>query len=333
MTISPLRKILLFVLVLLAGAWFLFRPAMAPANVGKLTLALPSQMNAAPVIVAHAQGLFKKNGIEVINQPFLLGKDALKSMIDGNADLAVVSDTSFMLAYQSGQDVAVVANLSESRRSLAVVVQADQGIERIPDLKNKSLALVKGTNFMYFLDSLLNVNGMSSESVNQINMGMQEGIAAFKEKKVDALVVFEPFLAQLQAEMGKNMKVFYGEDVYAFRFYLVGKPSYIDAHPQQVRAVLLALNEANKVIIAKPALAREQVGKVVKAGEEIMARVFDPQDFVLELDQAMLLALDDQTRWAMKHGLVPKGTMPNYLKAIKYKNLEAVDAGAVKFAH
>jgi NitT/TauT family transport system substrate-binding protein len=87
------------------------------------------------------------------------------------------------------------------------------------------------------------------------------------------------------------------------------------------------------VIIAKPALAREQVGKVVKAGEEIMARVFDPQDFVLELDQAMLLALDDQTRWAMKHGLVPKGAVPNYLKAIKYKNLEAVDAGAVKFAH
>jgi NitT/TauT family transport system substrate-binding protein len=335
MATSSLRKILLLLALLafLAGGWFFFRQAMPPANVGKLTLALPSQMNSASVIVAHAQGLFKKNGIEVINQPFLLGKDALKSMIEGNADLAVVSDTSFMLAYQGGQDLSVVANLSESRRSLAVVVQADRGIERIPDLKNTSLALVKGTNLMYFVDSLLNVNGVASESVNQVNMGMQEGIAAFKEKKVDALVIFEPFLAQLQAEMGKSMKVFYGEDVYAFRFYLVGRPSYIDAHPQQVQAVLRALEAANKAIVAQPTLARQQVGKVVKASEEIMARVFDPQDFVLEFDQAMLLSLDDQTRWAMKHGLVPKGAVPNYLKAMKYKNLEAVDVGAVKFAH
>ena len=42
-----------------------------------------------------------------------------------------------------------------------------------------------------------------------------------------------------------------------------------------------------------------------------MRQLFDPQDYVISLDQALLLALEDQTRWAMKKGLTPNGPMPN----------------------
>lgn len=319
--------------IVVSGGWFLMRPAPPPAMVGKLTLALPTQINSAPAIIAHAQGWFRKTGIEVIDQPFLLGKDALNSVLEGKADLAVVADTPFMFALLNGKDVAVLARISESRRSLAVVAQSDRGIERVADLKNKTVGLTKGTNLTYFLEALLSVNGIPIESITQADMGIKDEIKAFKEKRVDAIVLFQPFLAQLEADMGQKLKVFYGEDVYAFRFLLVGKPAYIDSHPQEIGRVLRALDEANQSIRANPVLARQQVGKVVNVSDAIMSQLFDPQDFLLELDQAMLLALDDQTRWAMKRGLVPAGPVPNYLHAIKYKNLEAVLPAAVKFAH
>jgi NitT/TauT family transport system substrate-binding protein len=64
-----------------------------------------------------------------------------------------------------------------------------------------------------------------------------------------------------------------------------------------------------------------------------MAEMFDPEDYTVSLDQAMLLALDDQTRWAMQKGLVRTRPMPNYLHAMKYQNLETVLPSAVTIVH
>lgn len=83
-------------LALAFAAWSYLRPTAPVEPIAKVTIAVPTQLNGAPMIVASAQGLFKKTGIEVVSQPFLLGKDALKSMPEGQADLAVVADTPFM---------------------------------------------------------------------------------------------------------------------------------------------------------------------------------------------------------------------------------------------
>jgi ABC-type nitrate/sulfonate/bicarbonate transport system substrate-binding protein len=326
--------LILTALVAAATTILLLRQSAPPlAPLSKVVLALPTQINSAPAIVAMAQGLFKKAGVEVINQPFLLGKEALKSVLDGKADLAVVADTPFMFAVLGGKDIAMIAGISQARRALAVVTRNDRGITGIKDLLGKSVAVTKGTNLPYFFDAMLQVHGMVSTSVNQLDFKVDEGIAAFKTGKVDALVVFQPFLAQLEASMGDQIKVFYGEDVYAFRFLLVGKPAYIDSHPEEIQRILKALLAANQSIRADPSVARHAVGEVIKVSDVVMAKLFDPEDYVLSLDQAMLLALDDQTRWAMQQGLVKTTAVPNYLNFIRHTALDSVMPGAVKIVH
>lgn len=322
----------LILVALLGAATFLIYRQTAPplAPVSKVVLALPTQINSAPAIVAMEQGLFKTNGVEVVNQPFLLGKDALKSVLDGKANLAVVADTPFMFAALGGKDIAMIAGISQSRRALAIVTRNDRGISSIKDLQAKTVGVTKGTNLLYFLDAMLQVHGMASTSVNQLDLKVDDGIAAFKEGKADALVVFQPYLAQLEASMGDQIKVFYGEDVYAFRFLLVGKPTYIDSHQEEIQRILKALLAANQSIRADPLAARQAVGKAVKVGDAMMAKLFDPEDYILSLDQAMLLALDDQSRWAMQQGLVKTTAVPNYLSFMRHKALDAVMPGAVK---
>jgi NitT/TauT family transport system substrate-binding protein len=285
------------------------------------------------VHVASGHGLFLKAGVEVINQPFELGKDALKSMLDGKADLAVVADTAFLFALHDGADVALLAGISQGRRALAIVAHHDRGINQIQDLRGKSVGVIMGTNQTYFLDAMLQVQGVSSNQVKLVDLRTDAAISAFKEGQIDATVMYQPFLARLEAEMGDRIKVFRGEDVYAFRFMLVGKPSYIDGHPEEVRRVLIGLIAANQAILDNPVEARRTVGHAAKIDDATMAKLFEPEDYAVSLDQAILLTLDDQTRWAMKKGLVPPGPMPNYLNAMKYQHLEAVLPTAVTIVH
>ncbi|MFZ3285673.1 MAG: NrtA/SsuA/CpmA family ABC transporter substrate-binding protein, partial [Telluria sp.] len=293
-------------------------------------LALPVQINSAPVFVGQAQGLFAKAGVSLHVQPFLLGKDALKAVIDGNADLAIVADTPFMFAVLGGNDVAAVASISEARRALAIVARRDHGIATMAELKGKTVGLTMGTNSPYFLEATLQANRMHAADLSLRDMQVDAYIAAFKGGEIDAAVVFQPYLAQLQRDMGQAISVFFGEDVYAFRFLLVGQPAYIQSHPQEVQRVLNALIQAKAAIHADPTGTGAMVAKAVGIAPELMATLFDPQDYDVTLDQGLLLALDDQTRWAIKSGLAKPGQVPNYLHHLAYRDLEAVSPSAVR---
>ena len=330
------RSVLLALATLVIGVvtfLALRSPVTAPGAVTQVTIAVPMQINSALALVASGQGLFLKAGVDVVSQPFELGIDALKSVLDGNADLAVVADTPVMFALLGGADIAMLAGISQGRRTLAIVVHSDRGINQIQDLRGKSVGVIMGTNQTYFLDAMLQVHGVPSDKVKLVDLRTDAAISAFRKNHIDAVVVFQPFLTRLEAEMGDRIKVFRGEDVYAFRYILVGKPSYIDSHPEEVRRVLRALISANQSIFANPVEARRAVGHAVKIDDATMAKLFDPEDYAVSLDQAMLLALDDQTRWAMQKGLVAPGPIPNYLNAMKYQHLKAVLPAAVTIVH
>jgi len=318
--------------VVTAGAvtYLAFRSPVTPTMAAtKVLISAPMQTNSALVLVASAQGLFVEAGVDVVSQPFELGRDALKSVLDGKADLAVVADTPVMFALLGGADIAMLAGISQSRRSLAIVAHRDRGIKQVQDLKGKSIGVTMGTAMTYFLDAMLQIHGVPGAAVTQSDLGRAAGISAFKDGRIDALVMFQPFLAKLEAEMGDRIKVFYGEDVYALRFLLVGKPSYIDSHPQEVRGVLRALIAANQAIRANPVEARRSLGAALKIDDAMMVQLFDPGDYAVSLDEAMLLVLEDQTRWAMKKGIVASRPMPNYLNFMKHQHLEAVLPSAV----
>lgn len=326
----------LLALVLLAGlgAWWAMTRAPAPlAPVSKVTIALPAQINSAPVFVAERQGLFKQAGVDVAVQSHKIGKDALKALLEGQADLAVVTDTPFIFARQSGQDIAILAGISQARRTLAIAGRVDRGIHSVKDLVGKRIGLQMGTNFSYFLEAVLQVNGIDSSQVILQDMKVDAAIAAVKDGSVDAAVVYQPRLTEMKEQMGEALRLFFGEDVYAFRYLLVGKSSYIDTHPQECERVLRGLLAAKGSIQKNPAEARQLMGEIMKFDEGLMSKVFDPTDYVLTLDQAMLLALDDETRWAMRRGFIKPGPMPNNLDAIRFKPLEAVDPSAVKIVH
>ena len=324
------RSLGLFVALILAVGLFALWPDAEPAPaVAVVTIAVPTQISSATMMIASAQGLFEQSGVQVVIQPFELGKDALQSVRDGHADLALVADTPLMFALLQGADIGILAGVSQGRRALAVVARKDRGIHRLEDLKGRTIGLSLGTNLTYFLDALLQVHGISSATVRLLDLTTAQVVHAFKTGQVDAAVLYQPFLADVVAQMNDRTTVFYGEDIYSFRLFLTAKNTYIDNHPREIQRVLQGLLAAQQTMASDPVMARTLVASAVHMKDETLATMLDPEDYKLSLDQAMLLTLDDQTRWAMKRGLVPSGPLPNYLHAMKYQNLEVVSPGAV----
>lgn len=311
------------------GLFLILRPGLSapPTIIGKITLALPTQISAGAFFAATDRNFFAEHGLAVTTSTFALGRDALQAVLLGKADLAVLADTPFMFAVMKGEKIATVATVFGSRKTMAVLGRKDRRIMRAEDLGGKTIGTMFGTNAQYFLDALLLAHDVSRNSVTVVDIAPESLEGALRDGRVDAITAFNSKLANA---VGESAITIYGEDLFVYRFMIVGKQTYIDSHPTEVRQLLAAIEEGNRFIHDEPALAKAAIGKAIGHSPELMTKYFEPNDFQITLDQSLLLSLGDQTRWAMRQRLVPDGPMPNYLDFVRQAPLDALQPSANK---
>jgi NitT/TauT family transport system substrate-binding protein len=313
------------------GAWrMLSAPSAPPAPPFPLVIAAPVQLGSGSVFLADQQQLFGAHGLKAEVRTFRLGKQGLQAVMDGKADFAVVADTPFMLAVLRGARIAAVATIFESRKTMALVARRDSGITDFAALDGKRVGTVLGTNAEFFLDTMLEVQGIGRERVRVIDLKPDSLNAGLRAGEVDAVTVWNPDLARLEQEFGARATTLYGQDLFVYRFLLVATQAYIDQHGPQVQQLLATLRQANDFIKDNPEPARAVLGKAIGLAPELLGPSFDPGDYTLVLDQSLLLALSAQTRWAREKGLVKPGPIPDYLDFVRPEPLRAVASDAVR---
>jgi aliphatic sulfonates family ABC transporter substrate-binding protein len=80
----------------------------------------------------------------------------------------------------------------------AIVVRASSGIQRIAELKGKKIALNRGANVHYLLIRALEEAGLSYADVETVFLPPEIACKAFKEGRIDAWAIWDPWLAALQ---------------------------------------------------------------------------------------------------------------------------------------
>jgi NitT/TauT family transport system substrate-binding protein len=294
----------------------------------KVTIAVPLQVAGGAFFVGQHQRLFDGNSIDLQLREFKLGKDALAAVLAGQADLAVVADVPAMLAMARGQDIAIVSVVFNSREAAALLVRADHGIRSVADLQGRTVATVSGTNVEYMLDRMLGRHQVERAGLKLRTLSPAAMTEAFRLGEVDAITSWQPDLAQLKFELGPTAVALYEPDIFVYRFLLVGKRSFLSSHPAQVRGVLTALEASGESMRRAPQQAIGIIGRKIALDATELGRFFDANDYRLVLDQSLLVALDDQTRWAMGRSMIPPGAIPNYLDFIVREPLQAVLPGA-----
>ncbi|MDQ2991113.1 MAG: ABC transporter substrate-binding protein, partial [Pseudomonadota bacterium] len=169
--------------------WFVWQRSHAPAA-ESITIAIPTQMSAGTVFVARDKGYFSRQRLTLTVQSFTLGKQALQSVLDDKADLALVADVPFMFARANGQPIAVVATVFASRYTMALLGRRDRGISAPGDIAGKTLGTVKGTNAEYFLDKLLAIHAIPEAAIKIVELQPAQFEEALRSGRVDALTAW-----------------------------------------------------------------------------------------------------------------------------------------------
>ena len=70
--------------------------------------------------------------------------------------------------------------------------------------------------------------------------------------------------------------------------------------------------------------ARRLITEFIKTDKAMLEKLWDSYDFRVTLDQALIVDLEDQARWAMKHRLAGNSKIPNFLDYIYTQGLQSV---------
>lgn len=289
-------------------------------------------VGSCPVVAAHERGFFKRAGVAVQLQPHPSGKVALSAALQGKAQLATVADIPIMFAVMEQEPVSVIATIFKSDRDHGLLARAGSGVTGPASLKGKRIGVSFGTSAHFVLNTMLNRQLLAASDVTLHNMPADQFGPALEKGDVDVVSTWEPYLGIVQSQLGGKGSVFYAEDLYEIPYNLAGGREYVLSHPETLKKVLRAVIQGAAWCRDEPAAAQTMVAALMKPQGDKWRTLWPTYRFGVSLDQGLLLALEDETRWALANRLA-SGPMPNYLNAVDFKPLKAVAPGAVTIIH
>lgn len=303
------------------------KPAGPPE---KVTFAYTVLPDAALAQVAAANGYYLSEGLAVTPQVHQVGKQALQAVLEGKADFATVAETPVMFAIMRGEGISILATIDISNKNMAIVARRDRGILTFRDLKGKKIATTFGTMGEFFIDSMLLANGISRRDLNLVNLPSEKLHDALANGDVAAISAWNPFLIRTQKELGDRGVTFYGEDIYTQTYNVVATQDYVRRNPENVKKLLRSLVKAEDFIRQNPAEAQTIVASSSQTDKESIKETWSANNFRVALDQSLVLALEDESRWAIKNKLTGATKVPNYLDYVYLDGLRAVKPDAVR---
>jgi NitT/TauT family transport system substrate-binding protein len=160
--------------------------------------------------VAEQKGFFKKHGADVKLVWFANYTDSISALsagqLDGNSQ--TWGDTMAPLAKGIALKTILVNDNSAGNDALMVGPK----IKSFKDLKDKKVALEEYSVSHFILTMALAKNGMTLKDVKVVNLSAGDAAAAFMAGRVDAAVVWNPWINTIQAS-GKGRPLFTSKDL------------------------------------------------------------------------------------------------------------------------
>ncbi len=252
---SFIRRNVIRILVLTLGSSFV-APAMAEVKVG-----LSDWPGWVAWYVAEQKGFFKKYGADVKLVWFANYTDSISALSSGQLDAnsQTWSDTLGPLA--KGLPLKTILVNDNSAGNDAVMVSPK--IKTFADLKGKTVALEQFSVSHFVLAIALAKNGMKPKDVKIVNLAAGDAAAAFLSGRVDAAVVWNPWVNQIQAS-GKGHALFTSKDMPGLvPDLLVAQEKSISAHRKDFVGMVKAWYDTEKFIREQPDEAAKIMSKIV----------------------------------------------------------------------
>ncbi len=162
-------------------------PSRARAATKKIRFGIIPAYSFGLYWVAQEQGWLKEQGIELEMSIFPSGPPAIEAMVGGSIDVITVGSVPpLAAAYRKVADFREISICGDASGLFTIVCAPD--VTSLKELEGRKIAITSGSNFDYFLDTVLKAEGLEDMPLTRVNMEPIDGQAAFVAGAVDATV-------------------------------------------------------------------------------------------------------------------------------------------------
>lgn len=155
--------------------------------------------------VARDLKLFEKAGLQPTFIRFTTGTQAIAAIESKSLDIASPGITPYVAGLAQGVDWKVVGIDATMSGAEGIVARADSGITKLEDLKGKTIGVARGSTAYYGLLAALKSKGISKNDVKLLQLGPAEQLGAMRNKDIDAVAVWEPWIQRNINELGGRL--------------------------------------------------------------------------------------------------------------------------------
>lgn len=269
-----------------------------------------------PFLVADKLGYFEEQGIKLEYTGETQPPQRVASILNGNNDVGSAHPNTLAIARAGGANIkGVVRSIVEPPveiddihlQHMWWVSNKNGPIKTIDDIKNfkgkvKVGTLLRNACIDYLTDKLLAKHGIPKDKIEWITMPDKEQVLALKRGLIDIATPHPPFFKATEESGVANILItsreIGGENAGTYTYYFSDK--YIEEHPEEVKAFVIAIKKAERWINENPEQANKWTEEAI--GVPVTANHFYSTDAVIP-DKDIQEWIDG----SVDSGALPKG--------------------------
>lgn len=267
------KKILFLFIILLTIIIFLpFKNYYFPEKKTIFRLGIDYWIGYQMALYSVEKGIFLKHGLNVELLEFDSLQDAGRAMIRGALDATFTTMWEIMQTDTRDDSPVVLMAVSVSNGADGVVT--NKLIKSVPELIDKKIGAKFGSVAHLILLEALESYKIPPSKVNIVNLSYESALEKMYEKKIDGLVIYEPFLSEIVKKVliniiytTKNLGTA-GVDI------LASRSQFVANHQQELSKFILGWFELMEALDNKPDEVLSLVSKEIGTTKESLARSF-----------------------------------------------------------
>ncbi len=313
----PAGVILGLLVVLCAGGFLLYADRQDRAGytgpIEKITVGAVGNETSTLVLIAAKMGYFRRNGLDVTIQEYQSGNFSVDALLDNKVDLASCSEFALVeRIFKRGKNLKCLGSYATVDNT-EVIGRKDK-MANPGDLRGKRIGVTSTSIASFYLGVFLTFNGLALDDVELVDIKPFDMKDALEEGKVDAVITWEPNAWSVKGKMGERVVAWPGQSQ-PYYWLLVSTSDVVGARAGAIERFMRALARAEDFARQKGDEAKAIVRGRYNFDSAYLNHVWwSRTKYELSLDQALLLAMEDEARWMIKNDMAyGHKEIPDYL--------------------
>lgn len=291
-------------------------------NYAGLTIHL-GDLNAG-YIIKLADGLgflkeeFEPDGIKVEYSNFSSGTELVEAMATKDEDFGYSGMLPIISAIASGQNIKIVSSVQWTQEGFAVIANPERNINKLEDLKGKSIAMMGGTNENQAALQFLDYVGLTENDVELVNV--KDRLTPLLNGDVDAAVLSGAILPT--AINAGYKKIADCSDIgVTFSNSFIVRGEFGEQYPELVSRLLKVMDKTVNYVYANEKEALTVFSEITGTDYDVSKQSWDLWHYGVTVDEATFSKpILDAYNFLVSTDTVPEGLDVNSFFTAEYFN-------------